>query len=87
VNELEAVFDYSRGYSVRGARNDEDEYKTLAIPDEQLVGVDVNASGMDQLLQVFRTQSVGTRLFVDSIIDDQPALQHPLAFTSRNHVR
>ena len=60
------------GYSVRGARSDEDTYQELVIPEELLAGVDVNASVMDQLLQVFRTQSVGTRHFVDAIIQDQP---------------
>lgn len=72
LGTLEVGFDLSRGHTVRGAHHDEEAFRSLATVDEMLTGVDVNASEWDQLVQVFTTQSVGTRLFVDAIVQDQP---------------
>lgn len=69
---LEVDVDFSQGYTVRAARHDEGELQTLVTPDSLLAGADVNASFMDQFTGIFRTQSVGTRLFVDAIMKDLP---------------
>ena len=69
---LEIDADSAHGYTVRGARHDDEEFQVLATPDVLLAGADVNAPFMDQMMAIFRTQSVGTRLFVDAIVDGLP---------------
>lgn len=59
---------YSRlGATVRGVRKNGTSFETLAIPDE--FWGDANR---DDPFDVFQHQSVGDRLFVDAILDDQP---------------
>jgi predicted dehydrogenase len=69
---LEVDVDSARGYAVRGARQDENVIQALPTPDALLAGADVNTPFMDQMMAIFRTQSVGTRLFVDAIVADRP---------------
>jgi predicted dehydrogenase len=59
-------------YEVRGLRAGETEYQTLPIPDEFLVGSNANATPFEQMGQTFSQQSIGTRLFIDSILQDCP---------------
>jgi predicted dehydrogenase len=68
---LELESDWAR-YTVRGIHNDEKTLHALPIPEDILQGVDQNTSGWDQLFKIFTQQSVGTRLFIDSILADKP---------------
>lgn len=58
--------------TVRGLRNGESEFRILPVPESILRGIDQKASlWRDQFAQLFTEQSVGTRLFIDSIVDDR----------------
>jgi predicted dehydrogenase len=59
-------------YSVRGLRRGEQEFQTFAIPEEFLQGKQPNAAGMEETMQLFTHQSIGPRLFIDSILQDRP---------------
>ena len=61
-----------QGYAVRGLRRDEKEYQTFIVPPEFLQGSEPNAGPWDELVQTFSHQSIGTRLFIDSILEDRP---------------
>jgi predicted dehydrogenase len=58
----------SVGTAIRGSRQDEKQFETLAVPDRLWTGVDRTRSPRDQLIELFRSQSVGSRLFVDAIL-------------------
>jgi predicted dehydrogenase len=58
------------GNTVRGLRRNESEYQTFPIPAEFLEGSTPNASVWDEVMQLFTHQSIGTRLFIDSILQD-----------------
>jgi hypothetical protein len=64
-------FTFGGGYVVRGARSDEERIRPLAIPDDILNGIDPNSPVFQQFKQVFRERSVGSRLFIDAIVDDR----------------
>lgn len=65
--ELESNFE---GYTIRGARSDEEQIRPLAVPDDILQGIDATSSVFDQFDQIFMKRSVGTRLFIDAIVND-----------------
>ena len=67
---LELECNISDGYIVRGARSDEEQIKPLAIPPDILRGVQPDAPFLEQLQQVFTEQPVGSRLFIDGIVED-----------------
>ncbi|MCE7979587.1 MAG: gfo/Idh/MocA family oxidoreductase [Caldilinea sp. CFX5] len=69
---LEVDFNFHDGYVIRGARSGEEQIKALAIPDELLKGVDQTRPFFEQFEQIFMGQPVGTRLFIDAILNDQP---------------
>lgn len=56
-----------KGGEIRGLRDDEEEFKILPVPD----GLWGNAD-RSNFLDTFIKQSVGTRLFIDAILEDRP---------------
>jgi predicted dehydrogenase len=56
------------GAVIRAVRAGENEFKTLPVPDSYWAGAQSAA-----VWDVFNTQSVGVRAFVDSILEDRPA--------------
>ncbi|HZG66012.1 MAG TPA: Gfo/Idh/MocA family oxidoreductase [Herpetosiphonaceae bacterium] len=67
---LELDFTFS-GTELRGLRQGEEHWQILEIPDDLWQGVDRTASFIEQVFGVFQTQSVGDRLFIDSILEDR----------------
>ena len=65
---LEVDFNFRDGYVIRGARSHEGQIKALTIPADILNGVD--PASFEQFVRAFTTQSVGTRLFIDAIVND-----------------
>jgi hypothetical protein len=64
LEQLEVNFDFTlAGTEIRGMHNGEQQWSTLPIPDELWGDTDRN-----NFLDPFVKQSVGTRLFIDSII-------------------
>jgi predicted dehydrogenase len=57
------------GSEIRGTRNGENKFETLPIPDEFWVNVK-----RGELLAPYFQQSIGARLFIDSILNDEPAI-------------
>ena len=72
LGTLELDISFALGGEIRGARHDEEQFRTLSIPDHILEGIDQSQPFMSQLLEVFTTQSVGDRMFIDAIIEDKP---------------
>jgi predicted dehydrogenase len=76
---LEMIADWL-GYTVRGIRRGEMEYRSFPVPREFLAGSPpVSAAGSpisvwEEFTQIFSHQSVGTRLFIDSILKDCPII-------------
>ena len=64
---LEAEISFHGG-SIRGARKDEQQFQSLEVPDRFWGDAERN-----DFTDVFRKQSVGDRLFIDSILEDCPA--------------
>jgi predicted dehydrogenase len=60
------------GYSVRGLRRGDKEFQTFAIPEEFLQGTQPNADPWEEMVQILSHQSIGPRLFIDSILEDRP---------------
>jgi predicted dehydrogenase len=70
---LEAYADAST-QTVRGMREGESGLRALPVPESILLGIDQSGSlWRQQYAQLFTEQEVGTRLFIDSIVDDRPA--------------
>ena len=68
---LEADLHYegpSSGATIRGARRGDPSFRTLPIPTELWGGVDSTTPFITHCFELFATQSVGPRLFVDSIL-------------------
>jgi predicted dehydrogenase len=70
---LELSFIQGESYVVRGARSDEADIKPLPIPGHILNGVNPDTPFLKQVEQIFTQQSVGTRSFIESILDDTAA--------------
>lgn len=69
---LEIDLNFRDGYVIRGARSDEEQIRPLTIPENILKGIDPASSFFDQFNQIFMKQQVGTRLFIEAIINDIP---------------
>jgi predicted dehydrogenase len=63
---------HSDRYAVRGIHDDETVFHDLLVPEDILQGTAPNDDSLDRLFRLFAGQSVGTRLFVDSILADKP---------------
>ena len=72
AGSLELDFTFS-GAELRGLRQGDEHWQTLAIPDEFWDGVDRTAPFIEQVFGVFEHQSAGNRLFIDSILEDRSA--------------
>ena len=60
------------GAQVRGARAGERQIGTLAVPERFFEGIEPGGRSGLGAVEVFRRQSVGDRLFIDSIVEDRP---------------
>jgi predicted dehydrogenase len=67
---LEVDCNFKDGYVVRGARKDEDQIRRMSIPDDIMRGVEQNLPLLQQMGGLFAHQSIGTRLFIDAIVND-----------------
>jgi predicted dehydrogenase len=67
---IEVDCNMSEGYVIRGAKNDEDRIRPLKIPDTILHGVEPTSPIFEQFPKLFRNQPIGTRLFIDAILND-----------------
>jgi predicted dehydrogenase len=72
---IEVVGDYGHSFEVRGARDGENEIRTIPTPAHLLKGLDVDSPWIDQAPQVFKEQQLGLYLFFDAIIDGKPVEQ------------
>jgi predicted dehydrogenase len=70
AGRLEVDLNFKDGYVIRGARSGEDQIRPLRIPDDILNGIDQYNPLSEQHSRLFMDQSVGTRLFIDSILED-----------------
>jgi predicted dehydrogenase len=68
---IEARVDLFGQFEIRGIRQNEESYRTFTIPDH-LPGGAQHSTPFNELLEVFTTQSAGTRLFIDAILEDKP---------------
>ena len=57
---------------IRGARHDEKQLVALSVPDRLWGNVDRTGAFFERVGQVFHTQSVGDRQFIDAILADRP---------------
>ena len=72
---LEAIDVFSgseTGTVIRGARHDEEQFQTLAVPDELWGDVDRTDPDAPIIPGLFSTLPVGARLFIDGILEDRP---------------
>ena len=68
---LEVDYNF-KSTEVRGARQSEEQLHVLPIPDGLRGHVDASTSFFSQMFQAFGTESIGTRLFIDAIIENRP---------------
>jgi predicted dehydrogenase len=61
-------------YCVRGFRRGDADWQVFSAPAEYLAGSSTAAWGWEQMMQIFEHQSIGTRLFIDSILADCPVV-------------
>jgi predicted dehydrogenase len=57
---------------LRGVRQGQTRFETLAVPDEFRMGVDLSLPLWDQLSMAMQNQSIGDRQFIDAILNDRP---------------
>lgn len=69
---LEVDLHLDGGYVIRGTRSAEKQINRLTIPDEIMQGVDQDSSLDVQFNRIYLEQAVGSRLFIDAILNDQP---------------
>jgi len=69
---LELSFNFGDGYVVRGAKTDETQIHSLAIPADILNEVNADDAVFSQAQQIFTKQNVGSRLFIESIANGRP---------------
>ena len=60
------------GGGIEGIRASQQEYRELPIPDSIWGQADRNQPFIAQRREVFTTQAVGDRLFIDAIVEDRP---------------
>jgi predicted dehydrogenase len=68
---LELVFTFT-GAELRGMRQGEKEWQKLEVPDALWHDADRTGILIDQIFDLFKRQSVASRLFIDAILDDRP---------------
>jgi predicted dehydrogenase len=61
------------GAVIRAQRSHETAFTTLPVPESLWGGVDRTQGFFGQVDEFLRSQSVGSRLFIDAIVDDKPA--------------
>jgi predicted dehydrogenase len=66
---IEIDFDFHVGYTIRAARQGDDVFQTLTIPDHILQGVDTTKPMMEQVRHHF---SHGSQMFIRAIVEDRP---------------
>jgi predicted dehydrogenase len=71
AGSLDLVFSFT-GAELRGLRHGDEEWQTLAIPDDLWRDVEREGPFFNQLFDVFKKQPVGNRLFIDAIVEDRP---------------
>jgi predicted dehydrogenase len=67
---LEADLDFLQT-SIRAIRHDQTQWQTLTVPDALMAGVKRALPAIDQFFAAFKEQSIGDRLFIDSILTGQ----------------
>lgn len=67
AGSLAVTMDFADGWKVWRLRADKSEVEPLDVPVEMMAGVKAGSSVFEQIGQIFSTQPVGCRLFVDSI--------------------
>jgi predicted dehydrogenase len=70
---LEADWSFTEG-EIRGARQGEDQWQALPVPDALWKGVDRTQPHFVRLTEAFTRQPIGDRLFIDAILEDRPAV-------------
>lgn len=65
--EAETTFVNGLTLTLRGVRKGEDHFQTLSLPDDLWGGADPNSP-----FDTFHKQSIGDRLFIDSILENRP---------------
>jgi predicted dehydrogenase len=68
---LQLVFSFESA-ELRGIRRGQQEWQTLEVPDALWHDAERTGPLIDQIFDLFRRQSVGSRLFIDAILDDRP---------------
>jgi predicted dehydrogenase len=68
---LEATSD-GNGWIVRGIRAGETDFQEMPVPAEFLLGSYRDEQPWDQQVNTFKKQSIGTRLFIDGILEERP---------------
>lgn len=60
--------------ALHGARQDEDRFQTLAVPDELWGAVDRSKGYIGRVNQFFVTEPAGDRQWIDAIVEDRPVV-------------
>ena len=60
------------GAVIRGARQNDDQFQMLPVPDKLWGDVDRSDFASAQVPGLFVEQSIGPRLFIDAILEDRP---------------
>jgi len=66
---LELDFTWVWGWTLRGARSDEEQIRPLAVPPHLWEDDDPDTSFGERAAGLFRQRSIGTRLFIDGILE------------------
>ncbi len=61
-----------RGSSIRGIRHDQTQWQTFTLLEAFLAGVPHDLPVLEQFIAALQVQPIGDRLFIDSILADQP---------------
>ncbi len=71
----QGALEYEQNYihsEIRLALDGKSRFETLSIPEELTRGVDPGLPLFAQALQMFQTQPIGDRAFIDAILEDRP---------------
>lgn len=71
AGSLELDFNFTRA-KLRGWRQGEEEWQTLEVPDALWFDADRTGWLIEQIIDLFKRQSVADRLFIDAILNDRP---------------
>ena len=67
------------GWKVSELRNGEEECQEMPVPEEFLQGSTRSEPAWDQVINTFKKQSIGTRMFIDSILEPRPIIPSGLS--------